>query len=178
MGQPGNILINKLGIVNIWYTPISFQSKLYKNIYLIFFFLTKYIKIIFKTGIIYSNHLFYNIKYNYSSLKILSLPIYITKKTLFKFYRFKKLDVIKYNIKNIYMVRRFLKFLNIAFIQYYILNNWLLILIYIYKPVEKFKKNYNFINKINFIQSYQLIFNIIYKFKINILWFNYLFNLY
>lgn len=126
MGQPGNTLVNFLGLTTRWDFPSSTFSlqALTAHYYKI---LQLFIYVISKVGFVYASHLFYK-KFFFFEIEILiTLPVNIDETTFYKFYRVGTLTDSVLNIKQQYIMRIGLKkiqFSNIFFLQ---TANWVLI---------------------------------------------------
>lgn len=132
MGQPGNTLLNHLGISTYWNKPLVSLNKstVSLNLFLIF---KKFIRILFKFNHVFANHLFYNALF-FNKKKLLSLPVYISEVMFFKFYRIETLVNNKLNIKKNYLIRLGLKNIYFFSLKFFFLNNFFLVYFGFFKP--------------------------------------------
>ena len=132
MGQPGNSLLNHLGVSIYWNKPAVSLNKaaISNNILLLF---KRFIQILFKFNHVFSSHLFYN-KFFFNNKKLLSLPVYISEEMFFKFYRIETLTNLKLGIKKNYLIRLGLTNIYFFSLKFFFINNFLLIYFGFFKP--------------------------------------------
>lgn len=141
LSQPNNLLINHLGLTNLWFTYSVYSYRYIRYSFVNLLNVNYYLKILFKSGVIYTFHLFYH-NYYFQIIELLTLPVYITEWTFSKFYRWYKTK----NIKKHYLLRKYLQYMHISMTYFYRLNKWLLVCMYIYIPhIIKWKKRQAFI---------------------------------
>jgi hypothetical protein len=134
LNRPNNSIINHLGAGSYWRPLPQLSSNLVTQSALNFIFLERYFKIIFKSGIVYSNHLFYNSFY-FFKFYMLSIPVYMTEDNLYRFYQIKRFKgAHKKKKKKEFLVRKFLHFINFSKMSLYRYGSWVLISFFIYLP--------------------------------------------
>lgn len=140
--RPNNFLINRLGFGANWKTnPSYYLSKKVYN-FLSQTYLSKYFRILFKSGVIYSNHVFFN-EYFFSN-EHLTMPVVSTREHLYKFFRLVRLKYsVRFKAKRNYLMRKYLNYLNIS--EFYFLRVNSLILIMLYVSIPEPLKRFNFL---------------------------------
>lgn len=141
LNQPLNLTINRLGRSLLWEQSNLFSGKLTHYSLASWLNISSYIRILFKSGIIYTHHLFFN-KFFILSNELLSLPVYISETTYPKFYRTHRVKVSQnFQLKGTFETRRYLQYLNLTHLKFFKLADFLLIQLLIYIPFTFRKKN-------------------------------------
>lgn len=134
LNRPNNALINHLGAGSYWRPLPQLASSLTTQSALNSIFLERYFKIIFKSGVVYSNHLFYNSLFFYK-IYMLSVPVYMTEDNLYRFYQVKRFrGVHKIKKKKEFLIRKFLHFINFSKMSLYRYGSWVLVTFFMYLP--------------------------------------------
>jgi len=141
LNRPNNFLINRLGLGSSWKTtPTYFFSKKIYN-FLNQTYLSKYFQILFKSGVIYTNHVFFNNLFFFK--KIFTMPLVSSEEQLFKFFRLVRLKYsMRFRAKRNYLMRKYVKFLNISELFFLRINNLILVMIFISIPEPLKRFNY------------------------------------
>jgi len=139
--RPNNLLITRLGLGSNWKTnPSHYLPKKVFN-FLGQVYLPKYFQTLFKSGTIYSNHVFFN-KYFFPS-RSLTMPIVRSQEHLFKFFRLVRLKYsIRFKAKRNYLMRKYLKYLNISELCFLRTGSFILVMLYILIPEPLKRRNF------------------------------------
>lgn len=134
VSQPNNFLITRMGLSSLWIPPAVSAPALLRYSTTAAINLTTYLKIMFKSGVIYSHHPFF-LKFFVVSEELLSLPIYMTEDTFPKFYRIHRLKAsLHFTMKRTLTLRRSLQYLNLSDIHFYRLGSAILTTLNIHLP--------------------------------------------
>jgi hypothetical protein len=140
ISQPSNLLINHLGLSNFSYSYNWYSYRYIRYTFLNLYNITLYLQILFKSGFIYTHHLFYHIYY-FQLYYLITLPVYITEFTFPKFYRWHRIKSIDRGLRKEYLMRNYLKHINLSAVFFYHLNRWLIVSIFVYRPpLKKFQR--------------------------------------
>lgn len=133
MGQPGNTLVNHLGVSNYWNKP---SAPLNKNslAWVYFAFLKRIIQILFKYNNVYAKHFFHNNYFSSFSQLLLTLPVAITEYFFYKFYRVGVIKNTRLNLKKTYLIRVGISNIFFFSLKLYLLNEWVLVHFGFFKP--------------------------------------------
>lgn len=165
MGQPGNTLLNHLGVTNYWLVPNS-NINYSQRLSLTLNYLLKYLYILIKIGIIWDNHLFYNFFF-FKNKILLTLPVHISGDIFFKFFRLETITNWILKIRKTYLIRLSLNKIYFSSIYIFVLQQWIIFLMSSHIPYEiqqkhirqnktfvKTKNNYNLLSN-----NYNLLFS-------------------
>lgn len=134
ISQPNNSLITRLGMGALWNAPHTASRTLSKYATSGALNISTYLRILFKSGVIYSHHPFFHKMFVISN-ELLSLPVYMTEDTFPKFYRIHRLKAtLHYSLKRVLTLRRFLQFVNLSSTHFYRLGNVIVVMMYIHLP--------------------------------------------
>ena len=140
LNRPNNTTVNRLGLGSNWRTTPSF-SKL-KKLYNFFgkVYLSTYFKILFKSGAVYASHLFLHRIFFHPA--IITMPLISSEEQLSKFFRLVRLKhSFRFKAKRSFLMRKYLKYLNISELFFFRLNELILVTVFIYVP-EPVKRSF------------------------------------
>lgn len=134
LNRPNNALVNHLGLGSYWRPLPQLTPTLTTQSALNSVFLERYFKIVFKSGIVYSNHLFYNSIF-FFKFYMLSIPVYMTEDNLYRFYQVKRFKgAHKIKKKKEFLIRKSLHYINLSKMSLYRYGSWVLVTFFIYLP--------------------------------------------
>jgi hypothetical protein len=144
MGQPGNIVTNKLNTSMFWLTENTFNDKKKNFSFLNYKNLITFFNIVLKTGLVFTKHIFYNYKFVINRLRFLTLPTSITTTIFNKFYRILNFKNKVFQTKLKKICRTFLNFVIVSNIVFYFFKSWIFLLFVIQIPSNFKKKQVTF----------------------------------
>nr|YP_010117052.1 hypothetical protein KQ443_mgp12 [Euplotes vanleeuwenhoeki]QPM99266.1 hypothetical protein MitoLV_39 [Euplotes vanleeuwenhoeki] len=164
INQPNNYLANTLGLGSHWLSSLVTSPIAHKYSAYIYIYLNYYIRLIFKSGLMWSNHPFVNSLFFFNNeTHIHSIPNYITNLTVVKFFRIRRLklgnDV---RLKTQFIYRNYKKYLNMSKLFIYFYNSWILLSLHVYIPII-YKRKINFIKRTNTIYKVEKYSNLAFK---------------
>lgn len=137
MGQPGNIVVNKLQRSMFWFSGNFYNKKNWVYSLLNYKNITVFIFLIFKVGLVYTKHLFYHNYYRFI-WDFLTLPVFITDVLFLKFYRVLSFKNKVFKTRKFKIIQKSLKYLFISRLLFFFFKDWLFIFIVLQIP-SKFK---------------------------------------
>lgn len=133
LSRPTNERTNRLGFAAPWVVPTAnyLQQQLYTALFKVY--MSSYLKVLWKSGMIHSNHLFFNSFYG--TLKFLTLPIFVDSSQIKKYYRLVRLKYsTRFRNRRNYYMRKFLIFLHMSEFFFYKINTSILVVLYFHLP--------------------------------------------
>ena len=153
MGQPGNTIINRLGVNNFWHYNTVTTQNLQGNMLFAYRNVVIASKLFFRLGFFYIHRFFINNLFwdTYGYWRSVAV------KTRFRYYRIFKTKL-QYGFKRIHKYRRIKRLRFYSRIWFLIRHNWLIIKFFVYNPklpgVLKIKRVSSFrtINRVSLIK--------------------------
>lgn len=138
INQPNNFLANTLGFGSHWISSLTKTSITRKYSALLYIFMNYYMKLIFKSGLMWNTHPFINkIFICYQDPEAVhSIPNYVTNLTITKFYRIRRLKLgSDIRLKSQFIYRSYKNYLNLSKLFIYVYNSWIVLGLQAYLPI-------------------------------------------
>lgn len=139
LSRPSNELTNRLGYGATWNVPLTsnWTTRTYVMLFKVYF--SYYFRVFWRSGIIHTNHLFFNAFFD--SKRFLTLPLLRGEEHVKKYYRLVRLRYsTRFRNKRFYFMRKYLNYLHMSEFFFYRLGAYILIVVFFHipEPMKRF----------------------------------------